>query len=128
MVHATEDTGNVRSPRNLLAPTIGQLLKTASPKSKVFGMAIKDRAAILMTGLKANCALWLQPERGGLGTSKHYQSPSWLQEFNLAHNLRSFGGQTWNASQAAVKLPTPAEMEAHLSRIPVENHLQTSLT
>ncbi len=118
MVHATEDTGGVRSPRNLLAPTIGQLLKTASPKSKVFGMAIKDRAAILMTGLKANCALWLQPERGGLGTSKHYQSPAWLQEFNLAHNLRTFGGQTWNASQAAVKLPSPAEMEAHLKSHP----------
>ncbi len=118
MVYATEDTGSVLSPRNLMVPTVGQLLKAGSPHSKVIGLAIKDRAAILMTGLHADYALWLEPDQGGLGTSKHYRAPSWLKTFNHDHDLSTYGGRTWNASQAAVKLPAPQEMEARMKANP----------
>jgi hypothetical protein len=48
------------SPRRLYADTLGDRLKILSGgKSKVFGVAIKDRASILMAGHQANAAIWM---------------------------------------------------------------------
>lgn len=41
-----EGDGGARSPRNLLASTVGDWMKAASPKSKVVSISCKDRAAI----------------------------------------------------------------------------------
>ena len=47
------------SPRNLLASTIGDELKLATNyKSKVFGVALKDRASILPAGHSADARNW----------------------------------------------------------------------
>src|SRR4029453_183118 len=53
-------TSKPMSPHNLLVETVGDVLKLASGnRSKVFGVAVKDRAAILMTGHNADAAYWL---------------------------------------------------------------------
>src|SRR6186997_2608308 len=47
------------SPRKLLVETTGDVMKLASGnRSKVFGVAIKDRVAMLMAGHNANGAFW----------------------------------------------------------------------
>ena len=42
------------SPLHLKAPTLGDLLKAASPRSRVVAVAGKDRAAVMMTGRSAD--------------------------------------------------------------------------
>ena len=51
----TEDVG--RSPKNLLVDTLGDVLKFTRPGSRVFGLSLKDRAAILMSGHLADGVL-----------------------------------------------------------------------
>ena len=50
------------SPRNLLASTVGDELRLATQgQAKVFGISLKDRAAILPAGATANGAYWIDP-------------------------------------------------------------------
>ena len=51
-------TGRSASPANLLGFTVGDLLKANSPESKVVGVSLKDRSAILMGGRRADGAYW----------------------------------------------------------------------
>ena len=52
--------GNKMSPRNLLTTTMTDELRLASKmKSKVIGIALKDRGAILPAGHSANAAYWI---------------------------------------------------------------------
>jgi len=46
-------------PKRLLATTLGDWLKTASPQSRVVAVSAKDRAAIIMAGHKADGVFWL---------------------------------------------------------------------
>ena len=58
------------SPRNLLASTVGDELRLATQgQSKVFGISLKDRAAILTAGAAANGAFWIDPASGDWVTS-----------------------------------------------------------
>lgn len=84
------------SPRNLLAPTVGDMLKLESAgRGKVFGIALKDRAAVLMTGRSADAAFWLS---GGIWvTSKYYRTdlPGYLRVVNEAGVAKAQGGKEW---------------------------------
>jgi predicted AlkP superfamily pyrophosphatase or phosphodiesterase len=80
-------SGNIRgaSPHNLLADTLGDELKQATQgKSRVFGVSLKDRAAILPAGFAGNGAYWIDGKSGLWVTSTYYRSelPNWAQEFN----------------------------------------------
>lgn len=78
-----------RSPRNMLCTTIGDELKHAFDfENKVFGVAIKDRAAILPAGHSANAAYWWDSEVGHFVTSTYYMDhfPSWVEKFNKKYN------------------------------------------
>jgi hypothetical protein len=73
------------SPRNLLASTLGDELRLATHgQSLVYGVALKDRAAILASGASANGAFWINPVSGRFITSSFYMSalPQWAQDFN----------------------------------------------
>lgn len=116
-VYATEDTAGVLSPRNLRVPTLGDVLKKSSPDSKVVGIAIKDRAAIFMSGHSADYALWFDDEKKALATSAHYKAPRWLQRFNDKYPLADYAGRTWNAVQGPPKLPDPREVEQRMRNL-----------
>ncbi len=86
------------SPRSLLADTLGDRLKLVTRgKSKVFGVAIKDRAAILMVGRLADAAFWMS-NAGEWITSDAYRDrlPGYLDEVNQSDPVGSLGGQTWD--------------------------------
>lgn len=73
------------SPRNMLATTIGDELKIGTNwKSKVIGVALKDRAAILPAGHSADAAYWWDSSVGHYVTSTYYMDklPAWVEKFN----------------------------------------------
>lgn len=85
------------SPRRLLVDTLGDELKMASGgKSRVFGVSLKDRAAILPTGHMADAAYWYDAKSGEFVTSTYYRSeaPAWVPEFSRIA-LASCLGRTW---------------------------------
>ncbi|MBP3787532.1 MAG: alkaline phosphatase family protein, partial [Prevotella sp.] len=76
------------SPRNCYATTIGDMLKVATDfKSKVIGVALKDRAAILPAGHSADAAYWYDIEAGHFITSSYYMNklPKWMEKYNEKH-------------------------------------------
>lgn len=73
------------SPWRLLSTTITDELKISSQKkSKVIGMSIKDRGAVLPAGHMANGAYWYDDLSGTFITSTHYLTklPAWVESFN----------------------------------------------
>jgi predicted AlkP superfamily pyrophosphatase or phosphodiesterase len=71
------------SPLNLAADSLGDRLQEKSPGSKVLGVAIKDRAAILMAGRKATAAYWFDSQSGTFTSSSYYRANrTALNEYN----------------------------------------------
>ena len=73
------------SPRNELASTLGdELVLATQGKSKLFGISLKDRAAILTSGHASNGAFWLDHASGKFITSTYWgpNLPAWAQAFN----------------------------------------------
>jgi hypothetical protein len=98
------DAPSGASPHNLLADTLGDELKLATQgKSRVFGVSLKDRAAILPGGFAADAAYWIEPKSGAYVTSTYYRSdlPRWVQDFNSSRPAR-FWDREWKDSQGAV--------------------------
>ena len=92
------------SPRNLLAPTVGDLLKLhGGGHSKVFGIALKDRAAVLTTGHAADAAFWL--DDGQWVTSEYYRKdlPGYLRIINEGGVAKQYAGKEWKLMHAAEK-------------------------
>lgn len=84
-VGAEPNKAGQMSPRNMLATTITDELRLATNfRSKVVGVAIKDRGAILPAGHSANAAYWLDDASGNFITSTYYMSelPRWAKRFN----------------------------------------------
>lgn len=78
-------TGSGSSPHNLQADTLGDELKLATQgKSRVFGVSLKDRAAVLPAGFAGDGAYWIDSKSGAWITSTYYRSelPKWVQDFN----------------------------------------------
>jgi predicted AlkP superfamily pyrophosphatase or phosphodiesterase len=86
------------SPRNMEVGTLGDQIKLASNgRGKVYGVALKDRASILMAGHMADGAFWYDNSSGRWVTSTYYDEalPDYLQAYNEADRPRQFGGQAW---------------------------------
>ena len=94
------DTSKSYSPRNLLTTTITDELRLATNfGSHTFGIAIKDRGAILPAGHTANGAYWYSDKSGSFVTSTYYDSayrnPAWLQAFNKRKMADSLAALNW---------------------------------
>lgn len=61
------------SPLNLASDSLGDRLQERYDNSKVYGISLKDRAAILMAGRKANAAYWFDPALSGFVSSAYYR-------------------------------------------------------
>ncbi len=87
------------SPKNQISSTIGDELKMSSmQKSKVFGIALKDRSAILPAGHAANAAFWFDESTGNFVSSSWYlnELPKWLTEFNQLNKPKTYLSTDWN--------------------------------
>ncbi len=88
-----------RSPKNNLATTITDELRISSNmKSKVIGIALKDRSAIMPAGHTANAAYWYDGSIGSFITSTYYMKelPQWVQDFNKKESAKKYLSQPWN--------------------------------
>jgi predicted AlkP superfamily pyrophosphatase or phosphodiesterase len=85
------------SPRTFLGTTVGDELKNAGWPSKVVSVAIKDRAAILMGGHRADVALWMDASTYTWVSSRYYlpskKLPTWVERLNAKVKARA--GERW---------------------------------
>lgn len=97
-VGSTSKAGQM-SPRNLLSTTITDELKLATNfRSKVIGIALKDRGGILPAGHTADAAYWYDDLTGGWITSTYYMKdlPAWVKNFNDQKKAEAYLKQNWN--------------------------------
>lgn len=108
-VYCTEDdsvktvgntgTAGKMSPRNMLTTTVCDELKMATNfRSKVIGVAIKDRGGILPAGHSANAAYWYDSRTGEWITSTWYMNdlPQWVKDLNAKKIVDTYLDQQWN--------------------------------
>jgi predicted AlkP superfamily pyrophosphatase or phosphodiesterase len=91
------DTGS--SPRRLMSSTVGDELRLATnDRSKVIGISIKDRSAILPAGRHANAAYWFSITSGTVVSSTYYfpQLPDWVTNFNSTHRASQYFKKSWD--------------------------------
>ncbi len=109
------------SPRRLLVSTVGDELKISSAgQSRVFGISLKDRAAILPVGHSADGAYWFDGKTGHFVTSTYYRSdlPPWVIDFNAVTPSR-YRGEEWLGH----KLPADEKAFSALASTPSANEL-----
>ena len=78
------------SPLNLRATTLGDELRLATQgRARVYGVSLKDRAAILPSGQAANGAFWIDTLSGQFTTSTYYMEhlPEWARAFNTSGRI-----------------------------------------
>ncbi len=85
------------SPRRMKTTTVADQLKLHTQnRSKVIGISLKDRGAILPAGHSANAAYWFRGKDDGKFITSTYYSvklPKWVNDFNK--NTKSYL-KTWN--------------------------------
>ncbi len=89
--------GRRASPANALSFTVGDVMKAKSPQSRVVGVSLKDRAAILMAGRRGDAAYWYETPQGRFITSTYYMSkaPGWLVQWNDRRLPDTYAGKPW---------------------------------
>lgn len=87
------------SPHRMLTSTVSDELRLSNNfKSKVIGISMKDRGAILPAGHAANGAYWFVfKDEGNWVTSSYYTDvlPQWVQDFNAKRLPDSYIAQGW---------------------------------
>ncbi|HYN85792.1 MAG TPA: alkaline phosphatase family protein [Pyrinomonadaceae bacterium] len=87
------------SPRRLLASTVGDELRLASAgRSKVIGVSVKDRGAMMPVGRNASAAYWLSAQNGAMVSSSYYfkELPAWVARFNAQRPSDKYFGARWD--------------------------------
>lgn len=109
------------SPRNLWVTTVTDELRLANNfHSRVVGISLKDRAAILPAGHTANAAFWFDNESGNFITSSYYMKrlPKWVKKFNEQNIPQKLIADGWNTL-----LPLKEYTESTPDNVPWEGHL-----
>lgn len=88
----SDSNAGKRSPKRLVSSTVADELKLAQNfKGKVFGVAIKDRSAILPAGHAADMAFWFDGGSEGKWISSSYYAdhlPEWVQNYNIKNKTQ----------------------------------------
>jgi len=108
-----------RSPANMLTTSIcDELRLSTNMKSKVIGIALKDRSAILPAGHTANAAYWYDGSVGSFISSTYYMNelPAWVTDFNKKELAKKYLSQPWN---------TLLPIEHYSESLPDDNKYET---
>lgn len=89
--------GKGRSYRQTRATAVGDWMKKADSKSKVFTVAGKDRSAVLLGGKNPDLAIYYNYD-GSFISSDYYanQLPEWLVDFNQNLNFLTYRDSVWD--------------------------------
>ncbi len=99
-------TAGQMSPHYMLTTSICDELRLSNNKqSRVIGIALKDRGAILPAGHLANAAYWFDSHSGNWITSTYYMNdlPEWVKKFNKQEGAKKYLEQSWNLLLTAEK-------------------------
>jgi hypothetical protein len=99
VVGSTNAKAGQMSPVNMFTTTIGDELRLATNfKSKVVGLGLKDRGAILPAGHSANGAYWYDTNSGDWISSTYYMKdlPVWVNDFNKKKLVDQYYAKGWN--------------------------------
>lgn len=109
--------GRKASPVHMISDTVGDLLKSRNPRSRVVGVSLKDRSAILMAGRRADAAYWYETSGGHFITSTYYMrdAPGWLSNWNQRQLANGYAGRMWTRL-----LPGTDEYDRHAGPDAVE--------
>ena len=97
-VGATGQVGEM-SPRNMLVTTVCDEQRLATNfRSKVIGVAFKDRGGILPAGHSANAAYWYDGASGNWISSTYYMTelPAWVKDFNAKKLADQYFSRNWS--------------------------------
>ena len=86
------------SPRRLMSTTVGDELRlVTNDRSKVIGVSVKDRSAILPAGRNATAAYWFSITSGTMVSSTYYfdELPDWVAKFNNPRPADQYFGKKW---------------------------------
>lgn len=113
-VYAASDENGVRSPARLLASTLGDWQKAASPRSLVFAAAGKDRSAVLLGGRRADGVFWFDDDSGDFVTSSYYpdRERPWLEAFLAERHVDRHFGEVWEPLPEVVEHAAEYGVEA----------------
>jgi arylsulfatase A-like enzyme len=85
----TKDLTGASAHREM-ATTLGdELVLATDGRSRVFGVSMKDRAAIMTSGHATNGAFWVDHDTGQWETSTYWMNdlPQWVKDFNASSHL-----------------------------------------
>jgi predicted AlkP superfamily pyrophosphatase or phosphodiesterase len=90
-------TDGKMSPHHMLTTTFGDELKLFSDESRVIGISLKDRGAILPAGHAANAAYWMDSE-GKWITSSFYMNnlPDYVEKINDNNPSQNYLKGVWS--------------------------------
>lgn len=117
-----------RSPRNFVGSNFSDEMRLRF-HSKIVGVSLKDRGAILPAGKKPAGAYWFDSRSGNFITSTYYMTelPEWVRKFNDQKHPAQFVGQTWKRllPPEAYHWPDQAEGEGVMpgEQAPVFDHV-----
>ncbi len=95
----TTSVAGKMSPVNMLSNSICDELKLATNfRSKVIGIALKDRGGILPAGHSADAAYWYDSKSGNWITSTYYMNelPTWVTAFNNEKHIDKYYQKGWS--------------------------------
>jgi hypothetical protein len=112
------------SPRNLFVSTITDELRMATNyQSRVVGVSLKDRAAILPAGHTANAAFWMDDASGNFISSSYYMNklPPEVEKFNQEKNIDRYLGSDWNTLYPiSTYVESDSDNESYEGKLPGE--------
>jgi len=82
----TKDTTGTSAHREMASTLGDELVLATGGKAKVFGVSMKDRAAILTSGHATRGAFWVDHDTGTWETSTYWMKelPAWAAQFNAS--------------------------------------------
>lgn len=93
--HSTRPTDGT-SPRNLKAPTVGDVLRETDARAKVIAISGKDRGAILPAGHKGTAYMYMSGT-GQFASTTYYMTkhPAWVEAFNASKAADQWFKKDW---------------------------------
>ena len=91
-----QSTDGKMSPHHMLTTTFTDELKLFNEESKVFGISLKDRGAILPAGHTANGAYWMNSDGKWITSSFYMENlPDYIQKINDNNTAQNYLKGNW---------------------------------
>ncbi|MBF0432779.1 MAG: alkaline phosphatase family protein [Fibrobacteria bacterium] len=102
------ETQERKGPAQFKGLTVGDMLKKTNSRSKVFALATKDYAAVMLGGKSPDAVYWNERVSHNITTSRYYVDslPSWVSHWNSTNPVRNSWQTVWSMLLPEVKYKT----------------------